>query len=94
MMSSSRASAKPSCSGATGRRSDDRREEIPHVAFAGAETSVYELGLEAARRKTIRQGDGLDRRAADVQSRDDAEDANRAGWFHSRVAAHCIKDAR
>jgi hypothetical protein len=73
-----------------------RREQILHVAFAAIELAMHEERLEAACRESIGQRDRLDRRAADVQPRDDSKNAHRencttpntrAGrtWWDTRV---------
>ena len=66
---------------------DSRRQQIPHVAFAGIELSVHQHGLESARRQAIGQRHRLDRGSADVQSRNHANDAHR-GNFITRNFAH------
>ena len=58
-------------------RLDALRQEIAHVAFAFAQLSVDEQRLDAARAQPIRERHGLNRRAADVQARDDSDDAHR-----------------
>jgi hypothetical protein len=51
-----------------------RRHQIAHVAFARTEVSVNQARIEASCRQPFGQCDRLDRRSADIQSSDDAED--------------------
>ena len=57
---------------------DGDRQEVAHVAFARIQLAVHENRVESARRKAVRQRDRLNRRPADIQSRNDPDNAHRA----------------
>ena len=60
-------------------RLDRRRQQVAHVALARPEAAVREHRLESVRAQPIGQGRGLDRRAADVQSGNQADNAGHRG---------------
>jgi hypothetical protein len=60
-----------------GRSDAAVRQQITHVAFAGAQASVDQKRLDAALRQTLGERHGLNGRPADIQARDDSRDAHR-----------------
>jgi hypothetical protein len=54
------------------------REQILHVALAGAERAVDQKRVDAPRRQTLGQGHRLNGRPADVQAGDDSRHAHRS----------------
>ena len=57
-------------------------EQIAHIAFALCQRAVREQRLAAAVGESRRELDRLNGGPADVQTRDDAQDANGAGRLH------------
>jgi hypothetical protein len=53
-------------------------QQVTHVSFARRQLPVNEKRLESMVAQTVREHGRLDRRAADVETRDDARDANHA----------------
>ena len=53
------------------------RQQVAHVAFTFAEAAMNEQRVEPARRQALRQCDRLNGRPANVQARDESDDAHR-----------------
>jgi len=71
------------------RSIDVLRNEVSHVTFAFSETAVDQPRPKPALGEPMRERNGLYRRPADVQARDDSKNADRSGGI-CELAGHRV----